>query len=162
MFALAYAGFGLANASVAVVALPFIAAGVGISAVETAEHAAVAALATDNTRGSAFGVLAPIQALGDVAASAVAGILRTVVSPGRSVRLPHRLDVHRPRRPRHQRPPSTDRPVAFGHPLIVANPTRAQSVCPKVVAQRPRGRAERGRLADLLSGDGSPVPGWVG
>ena len=62
--------------------MPFIAAGIGIGAVETAEHAAVAALAPETMRGSAFGLLAAIQALGNLAASAVAGILWTAVSPG--------------------------------------------------------------------------------
>jgi MFS family permease len=81
MFGLAYTGFGLTGASVAVLALPFVAAGIGIGAVETAEHAAVAALAPEDTRGSAFGLLAAIQALGNVAASAVAGVLWTAVSP---------------------------------------------------------------------------------
>jgi MFS family permease len=82
MFGLAYTGFGLASASVTVLALPFIAAGIGIGAVETAEHAAVAALATEEIRGSAFGLLATIQALGNVAASIVAGVLWTAASPG--------------------------------------------------------------------------------
>jgi MFS family permease len=82
MFGLAYAGFGLAGASIVALSLPFIAAGIGIGAVETAEHAAVAAQAPETMRGSAFGLLATIQALGNVAASAVAGILWTTVSPG--------------------------------------------------------------------------------
>jgi hypothetical protein len=61
--------------------VPFVLAGVGIGAVETAEHAAVAALAPSEARGSAFGVLAAVQALGNLAASTVAGILWTAVSP---------------------------------------------------------------------------------
>jgi hypothetical protein len=56
-------------------------AGVGIGAAETAEHAAVASLAPADVRGSAFGVLAAVQSAGNVAASAVAGILWTVFSP---------------------------------------------------------------------------------
>ena len=63
--------------------LPFIAAGLGIGCVETAEHAAVAALAPDELRGSAFGLLATIQAMGNLAASGVAGVLWTAVSPRR-------------------------------------------------------------------------------
>jgi MFS family permease len=82
MFGFAYAGFGLTGASLAMLALPFIAAGIGIGAVETAEHAAVAAFAPENMRGSAFGLLATIQAAGNVAASAIAGILWTAASPG--------------------------------------------------------------------------------
>jgi hypothetical protein len=56
-------------------------AGVAISCVETAEHPAVAALARVDIRGSAFGLLATVQALGDLAASTIAGLLRTLVSP---------------------------------------------------------------------------------
>ena len=85
-------------------ALPFIAAGAGIGAAEIAEHAAVAASAPENMRGSAFGLLAAIQALGNVAANAIAGILWTAVSPGSCLRLPHRLDGAGPRRVAHRRP----------------------------------------------------------
>jgi MFS family permease len=49
--------------------------------VETAEHAAVAALAPVELRGSAFGLLAAVQSIGNLAASAIAGLLWTVVSP---------------------------------------------------------------------------------
>ncbi len=56
-------------------------AGIGIGIVETAEHSAVAAMAPARLRGSAFGLLAAVQSGGNLAASAVAGILYTVVSP---------------------------------------------------------------------------------
>jgi MFS family permease len=49
--------------------------------VETAEHAAVAALARAELRGSAFGLLAAVQSFGNLAASAIAGLLWTAVSP---------------------------------------------------------------------------------
>ena len=48
---------------------------------ETAEHAAVAALAPVELRGSAFGLLAAVQSFGNLAASATAGLLWTAVSP---------------------------------------------------------------------------------
>ena len=80
-FALAYAGFASAGASIPLLAACFIAAGIGIGAVETAEHSAVAAMAPEEIRGSAFGVLAGIQSFGNVIASGLAGILYTVVSP---------------------------------------------------------------------------------
>jgi hypothetical protein len=54
---------------------------VGIGCAETAEHSAVAAFAPTALRGSAFGLLATVQAVGNVAASAVAGLLYTVASP---------------------------------------------------------------------------------
>lgn len=59
----------------------FVAAGIGIGCAETAEHAAVAHLAPEGLRGSAFGVLAALQSAGNLAASAVAGVLWTLISP---------------------------------------------------------------------------------
>ncbi|WP_218577654.1 MFS transporter [Phytohabitans rumicis] len=80
LFAAAYAGFAAAGDNLPVLALAFIAAGLAIGCVETAQHSAVAALAPAHLRGSAFGLLATIQAAGNLAASAVAGILWTAVS----------------------------------------------------------------------------------
>ncbi len=59
----------------------FILAGIGIGCVETAEHAAVATHACEHIRGSAFGLLAATQSFGNLAASAIAGILWTAFSP---------------------------------------------------------------------------------
>jgi MFS family permease len=81
LFLLAYAGFAATGASLAALAGCFVAAGLAIGCVETAEHAAVAAAAPARLRGSAFGLLAAIQSLGNFAASAVAGLLWTVASP---------------------------------------------------------------------------------
>jgi hypothetical protein len=53
---------------------------VAIGCVETAEHAAVATFAPVELRGSAFGLLAAVQAFGNLAASAVAGLLWSVFS----------------------------------------------------------------------------------
>ena len=69
LFALAYAGFASSSASPVVLALPFVAAGLAIGCVETAQHSAVAALAPAGIRGSAFGLLATVQAVGNLAAS---------------------------------------------------------------------------------------------
>ena len=55
LFGLAYAGFAAGPTSVLALAPWFVAAGVAIGCVETAEHAAVAALAPVELRGSAFG-----------------------------------------------------------------------------------------------------------
>lgn len=81
MFALAYLGFMLTSTSVLYLALPFLAAGLAIGCVETAEHSAVATLAPAPIRGSAFAMLATIQSLGNLGASAVAGALWTAISP---------------------------------------------------------------------------------
>ncbi|MEJ7892719.1 MAG: MFS transporter [Solirubrobacteraceae bacterium] len=80
-FAGAYVVLAAATASVPLLAVGFVLAGVGIGCVETAEHAAVARLAPEDLRGSAFGLLAAIQSLGNFAASAIAGLLWTLVSP---------------------------------------------------------------------------------
>ena len=82
LFGLAYAGFAAGPTSVLTLAPWFIAAGVAIGCVETAEHAAVAGLAPVELRGSAFGLLAAVQSFGNLAASAIAGLLWTAVSPG--------------------------------------------------------------------------------
>jgi MFS family permease len=80
-FLAAYLVFAGVGASVPLLAVGFVLAGVGIGAAETAEHAAVAARAPEDIRGSAFGLLAALQSAGNLAASAVAGVLWTLVSP---------------------------------------------------------------------------------
>jgi MFS family permease len=81
LFGLAYAGFAAGATSVLALAPWFVAAGIAIGCMETAEHAAVAALASAELRGSAFGLLAAVQSFGNLAASAIAGLLWTAVSP---------------------------------------------------------------------------------
>jgi MFS family permease len=81
LFGVAYALFALAGPSVVILGAAFVIAGVAIGAVETGEHAAVAALAPERQRGSAFGLLAGIQSLGDFVASAVIGSIWTVAGP---------------------------------------------------------------------------------
>jgi hypothetical protein len=81
LFGLAYAGFAAGGTSVLALAPWFVAAGVVIGCVETAEHAAVAALAPAALRGSAFGPLAAVQSFGNLAASTIAGLLWTLASP---------------------------------------------------------------------------------
>jgi MFS family permease len=80
-FVAAYAWFAAGPDRVLVLAPAFILAGIGIGCAETAQHAAVASLAPIQLRGSAFGMLAAIQAVGNLAASVVAGILWTAASP---------------------------------------------------------------------------------
>ena len=62
-------------------AIGFALGGLAIGMVETAENSAVAALAPAEIRGSAFGLLAAVQGFGNLAASAVAGLLWTAFSP---------------------------------------------------------------------------------
>jgi Major Facilitator Superfamily len=77
-FLLAYGLFAISGPMIVLLGVAFAVAGVGIGCAETA---AVAAFATDELRGSAFGLLATGQAVGNVAASVVAGLLYTVASP---------------------------------------------------------------------------------
>jgi len=81
LFAIAYLAFAAGSSSVFWLAVPFVLAGLGIAAVETAEHAAVAAHAPTELRGSAFGLLAATQSLGNLTASGIAGLLWTLTSP---------------------------------------------------------------------------------
>jgi MFS family permease len=80
-FLAAYLGFAFTGSALVPLAVLFVAAGVGIGLAETAQGAAVATLAHQDLRGSAFGALAAIQSFGNLAASAVAGGLWTLVSP---------------------------------------------------------------------------------
>jgi MFS family permease len=80
-FLLAFIGFAAAGAASAVLVFAFVAAGAGIGFAETGENAAVAELALPHLRGSAFGLLAGMQSIGNLAASAIAGILWTAFSP---------------------------------------------------------------------------------
>lgn len=80
-FLAAYLLFAVSGPVILLLGVAFGLAGIGIGCAETAEHSAVAALAPPEIRGSAFGMLATVQAAGNVAASAVAGLLYTVVSP---------------------------------------------------------------------------------
>ncbi len=81
LFLAAYIGFALSGESLAFLGGCFILAGAGIGCAETAETAAVAQLAPEPLRGSAFGLLAAVQAVGNLAASVIAGVLWTAVSP---------------------------------------------------------------------------------
>lgn len=80
-FLLAYGTFAATGASVPVLLIAFVLAGIGIGCVETAEHAAVAVAAPAHIRGSAFGLLAAVQSFGNLAASVAAGLIWTLVSP---------------------------------------------------------------------------------
>jgi len=79
-FAVSYLVFALTGPNAWLLAAAFVLSGIGIGCVETGEHAAVAAVAPERIRGSAFGLLAASQSFGNLAASGVAGILWTVFS----------------------------------------------------------------------------------
>ena len=79
LFCAAFISFALG--SLPMLAVGFVLAGIGIGCAETAQSAAVASLAPKTLRGSAFGLLAAMQSFGNLAASAIAGILWTFLSP---------------------------------------------------------------------------------
>lgn len=81
LFTVAYLVLAATGANIVLLAAGFALAGVGIACAETAEHAAVAAEAPVDLRGSAFGLLAAAQSFGNLAASAIAGLLWTLISP---------------------------------------------------------------------------------
>jgi MFS family permease len=66
---------------IALLLIAFTLAGIGIGCAETAEQTAIAAIAPLNLRGSAFGLLATVQAGGNLTASVIAGLLYTIASP---------------------------------------------------------------------------------
>ena len=80
-FLVAYVVFAFVGPDVLFLLMGFVLAGMGIGAVETAEHAAIAAAAPQGIRGSAFGVLASVQGVGNLGASVGAGLLWALVSP---------------------------------------------------------------------------------
>ena len=80
-FVMAYLGFAVSVPSIGLLAASFVVAGLAIGCIETSEHAAVAALAPADLRGSAFGLLATVQSFGNIGASGIAGLLWTLVSP---------------------------------------------------------------------------------
>jgi MFS family permease len=86
MFLVAYVTFAATGADVMILLVAFVLAGVGIGMAETAEHTAVAGHAPDELRGSAFGLLAAGQSVGNLVASGGAGVLWTLVGPSAAFR----------------------------------------------------------------------------
>jgi MFS family permease len=81
IYVIAYGAFAAGGHSALAVVLAFGAAGAGIGLAEPTESAVVAQLLPDRLRGSGFGVLGAVQAIGDLVATVVAGLLYTLVSP---------------------------------------------------------------------------------
>lgn len=81
VFAVSFAGFAFAGGNVVLLALLFALGGIGIGLGETAQSAAIALSAPGDLRGSAFGLVAALQAAANFGASAVWGLLYTALSP---------------------------------------------------------------------------------
>ncbi len=81
VYVIAYLVFAAGPHSAVVVAMGFAAAGAGIGLAEPTQSAVVSQRLPDRLRGSGFGVLGAVQAIGDVVATVVAGLLYTLASP---------------------------------------------------------------------------------
>ncbi len=80
-YVLAYAGFAAGWHAWPALLGCFVLAGSGIGLAETAQSTLVARLLPDRLRGSGFGLLGGVQALGDLVATVVVGVLYATVSP---------------------------------------------------------------------------------
>ena len=98
VFGLAYVGYAVGGHTVLALAPAFVAAGVAIGLVETAEHAAVAALSPPELRGSAFGALAAVQAFVQPCCQRRRRCDLDRCVPRRCLCLSHGLDADRPHR----------------------------------------------------------------
>lgn len=81
LYLVAYLGFAAGPAGWLGIGIFFVLAGCGIGWIETAESALVAGVLPDRLRGSGFGMLGLVQAVGDLVATVIGGVLYTVVSP---------------------------------------------------------------------------------
>ena len=80
-YVLAYGLIALASIDWAFAVGGFLLAGAGIGLAETAESALIARILPDELRGSGFGVVGGIQAVGNIVGTVVAGVLYATVSP---------------------------------------------------------------------------------
>ncbi len=80
LFLLSYLGFALTDANLLLVALCFIAAGLGSGAVIATEAMLLEDIVDDHLRPATEGLLGVVRAVGNFTASAVTGILWSVVS----------------------------------------------------------------------------------
>jgi MFS family permease len=81
LYIVAYIGFAVGPTTWPLLLIAFVLAGIGIGLSETSESTLVAAAVPDHLRGSAFGVLGGVQAVGDIVSSVTVGVLYVTVSP---------------------------------------------------------------------------------
>lgn len=81
LYVASYVLFAISGHGWATLVPAFLLAGSGIGLAETAESVLVASVLPDELRGSGFGLVGGIEALGDFASSAAVGLLWTIISP---------------------------------------------------------------------------------
>jgi MFS family permease len=81
VYVLAYVGFAIGSHAWPWLLLAFCLAGTGIGLAETAQSTLVAHALPDRLRGSGFGMLGVVQAVGDLVSTAMVGLLWAVVGP---------------------------------------------------------------------------------
>lgn len=81
LYVLSYVGFAIGTSSWLFLLTSFILAGSAIGLSETCESALIARALPDALRGTGFGVLGGIQAIGDIVSSVTVGILYVAISP---------------------------------------------------------------------------------
>lgn len=81
LYVFAYAGFAIGVHTWWWLLIAFVLAGSAVGLAETAESTLFARALPDHLRGTGFGVLGGVQALGDLVSTAVVGVLYTAVSP---------------------------------------------------------------------------------
>ncbi|HEX3005434.1 MAG TPA: MFS transporter [Angustibacter sp.] len=80
-YVVAYVLFAVPTGGWVILAAGFALAGAGIGLAETAESTLVAQTLPDRLRGNGYGLLGLVQAMGDLGASLVAGLLWSALSP---------------------------------------------------------------------------------
>lgn len=81
VYVVAYLGFASPLHAWPLLLVAFLLAGAGIGLAETAESVLLARRLPDTLRGSGFGVLGGVQALGDLGSSLAVGLIWSLVSP---------------------------------------------------------------------------------
>lgn len=81
VYVISYGVFAAGPHSSLMVVVGFALAGAGIGLAEPTQSAVISQLLPDRLRGSGFGLLGAVQAVGDLVATVVAGVLYTTVSP---------------------------------------------------------------------------------
>lgn len=147
LFAFAYGGFAVDGSGALALAPFFVAAGVAIGCIKTAEHAVVAALAPPRCADRPSGCWPPSRVGAKLAASGVAGLFLIGDVPAGGHHVSGRLDGPRPLRPGQPIVVCTScRGPGEGHPPAVTGAGRCSPLRPRPARRR---RTRRGGLRSV-------------